>query len=75
MIKSTIREVLTEKEINDCLRQAFQALPAEDQKNIQLVIDELIKIPRLGPVSALNLLFAVDQAPTLARLDEVLKGG
>ena len=72
--RSVIHEKLTEKEINDCLRQAFLALPAEDQENIQLVIDKLTEIPRMGLASALQLIFAVEQAPALEKLNETLEG-
>jgi len=82
MTKSAIRELLTDKEINDCLNRAFLSLSPREQENLQPVIDELIEIPRMGPASALRLIFAVDQVlvageekKNLPRLNEILKGG
>lgn len=72
---SAIQECLTQKEINDCLKRAFLTLPAEDQEEIKQAQEKLGEIRGMGPISALQLLLAVGQAPALARLNEVLKGG
>lgn len=74
-MQSAIREALTEGEINDCLSRAFLSLSPKDQENLQPVIDELVEMPLMGPKGALRLIFAVDQAPALAKLNETLKGG
>lgn len=70
--ESKIQECLTQKEINDCLERAFEALPEEDQKNIKQVQKRLGQIRGMGDLSVLQLLFAVDQARALARLNEIL---
>jgi len=74
--RSLIREALTRGEINECLRAAFEKLPAADQEIIKGLQNDLIQVRGMGPLSALELMFAVDQAPALARLNETLaKGG
>jgi len=76
MIKrSLIRECLTDKEINDCLARAFEALPEEEQEKIQRVMGRLTQLPLMGSKGALGLIFAVDQAPQLEKLNQALKGG
>ena len=63
-------------ELTQCLQQAFDTLSEEDQENIMRVISPILEIPRMGLVSALQLLFAIYRAGDLARLNETLvKGG
>jgi len=76
MIKrSLIRECLTDKEINECLARAFEALPEEEQEKIQRVMGRLTQLPLMGSKGALGLIFATERAPELARLNETLKRG
>ena len=63
---------LSQGEITDCLLCALASLDPIDQANIMRVMDPLLDIPRMGPVSALQLLFAIYRADDLARLDKTL---
>ena len=68
-------QLLSQKEVNDCLRCAFGALSSKDQANIEQAMAPLLKIPGMGMASALRLLFAVDRADDLTRLNQTLVKG
>jgi hypothetical protein len=74
--QSRLASLLTQPEVDACLKRAFAALPTEDQENVERAVAPLTQVIRgMGTLSALQLIFAIDRADDLARLDETLKGG
>ena len=68
--------LLTQGELTQCLRAAFDSLPQEEQEQIKRIIAPLMEIPRMGFLSALEVLFKLCRADDLARLNQVItKGG
>ena len=68
-------QLLSHKEVNDCLKRAFDSLSPKDQASIERAIAPLLEIPKMGMASALRLLFAVDRADDLTRLNQTLVKG
>ena len=67
---------ITQGELTECLRAAFDALSPEDQESLNRAMKPLLDIPKMGLISALELLFKLYRAGDLARLNETLvKGG
>ena len=60
---------LSEREIGDCLKRAFDSLSDEDQANIKRAIAPLLDIRNMGLTSALRVLFVTSQGAALDRLD------
>jgi len=60
---------LTEGELSRCLQKAFNDLPEEDQANIKRALEPLMAIRNIGLASALRVLFVLEEAEALDRLD------
>jgi len=70
-----LSQALTDSEITDCLKNAFDSLSPEDQANVERALVDILAIPRMGMKSALRLLFVVMFGEELDQLDAAIKEG
>ena len=71
---SKVRESLSDGEISACVKRAYNALSEEDKEAIKAVQKRLCEIRGMGPLSALEVIFAASRRDELTRLSESLRG-